>query len=568
MRAGRRRPRPRRSPRRAASARFSATVIVGAVPLNGFWNTRPIMDARRCSGQRVTSFSAMLIVPRYTYKLPATALSSVDFPEPFVPMTMTNEPSSMSSDTPRRERTSFGVPSKNVLRSSRTCSMSLHFLQRHRQHERAENEDRGHQFQVVRIESPAQRERDDQSKKHRAHDRADERGADAVGADQRAADDHARQSPHNHADAHLHIGESLVLREERAGECDQSVRDAEPEDDHVLDADAERADHLFVVARRAHRAAEVRVEEEPGDERDDQNDRADDDQRADVARAHRPTEERGGVVAGDLAAEVLRVGGDGGDGEERQVARAHHVQIDRVERGHHQDAGEQLIDLEARVQHAGADAGEAAGDECGDARGDRMHAAREQRGCGRGAEGDGAVGGDVGEAEDAIADVDAEGEKREDQSDGPRGEEQRHAMPPSAIGKTQHAPRWNSDWPAPSIARASFSRCTTESTPRGWNDSATVGPISSLPRGSERNAVTAAWKCPLNSSLIGRRNGASVSVGFDDATPTTRLLKRANSRSGVNDIHSRTVGKSNLTSSPRAGERRRRVQTRPEISAT
>ena len=43
-------PRPRGWPRRAASARFSAIDIDGAVPLNGFWNTRPISRARRCSG--------------------------------------------------------------------------------------------------------------------------------------------------------------------------------------------------------------------------------------------------------------------------------------------------------------------------------------------------------------------------------------------------------------------------------------------------------------------------------------------------------------------------------------
>src|SRR5262245_59183055 len=120
--------------------------MVGAVPLNGFWKTRPIIDARRCSGQRVTLRPAMSIEPRSTMKLPATVLSIVDFPEPFVPMTMTNDPSSISSDTPRRARTSFGVPSKNVLRRSRSCSMPFHFLQEHGQDERAEHKERGHQL--------------------------------------------------------------------------------------------------------------------------------------------------------------------------------------------------------------------------------------------------------------------------------------------------------------------------------------------------------------------------------------------------------------------------------------
>ena len=81
-------PRPRGRPRRAASARFSAIDMIGAVPLNGFWKTRPISDARRCSGQRVTSVPSRRIVPASTRNVPATAFSSVDLPEPFVPMTI------------------------------------------------------------------------------------------------------------------------------------------------------------------------------------------------------------------------------------------------------------------------------------------------------------------------------------------------------------------------------------------------------------------------------------------------------------------------------------------------
>ncbi len=89
----------------------------------------------------------------------------------------------------------------------------------------------------------------------------------------------------------------------------------------------------------------------------------------------------------------------------------------------------------------------------------------------------------------------------------------------------------------------------------------------SFPRGSDRNAVTTAWKCPWYSSLTGRRNGASNADGDADASPTTRELKRANSRSGVNDNHSRTAGKSKGIAPPRAGERRKRAHTRPVMSA-
>src|ERR1044071_5658208 len=97
------------------------------------------------------SLPAMVIAPRSTMKLPATALSSVDFPEPFVPITMTNDPSSIASDTPRSARTSLGVPSKKVFCTSRSCSMPSHFQLPHqrRQYQRAEHEDRCHEFQVV-----------------------------------------------------------------------------------------------------------------------------------------------------------------------------------------------------------------------------------------------------------------------------------------------------------------------------------------------------------------------------------------------------------------------------------
>src|SRR5205085_5167356 len=57
---------PRDRPRRAASERFSAIVRFGDVPLNGFWNTRPINLARRNSGHAVTSWPAIRRLPLST----------------------------------------------------------------------------------------------------------------------------------------------------------------------------------------------------------------------------------------------------------------------------------------------------------------------------------------------------------------------------------------------------------------------------------------------------------------------------------------------------------------------
>ena len=101
-------PKPRLWPRRAAMARFSAIDMFGAVPLNGFWNTRPISFARRCSGQRVMWRPASVIRPESAIKVPATAFSKVDFPEPFVPMMRRNDPRSRLSETFLSARTCVG----------------------------------------------------------------------------------------------------------------------------------------------------------------------------------------------------------------------------------------------------------------------------------------------------------------------------------------------------------------------------------------------------------------------------------------------------------------------------
>ena len=100
-------------------------VMRGAVPLNGFWNTRPMNFARRCSGQRVMSVPSSTMEPSSTMNEPASALSSVDLPEPLVPMTTTNVPSSSARFTPCSARTSLGVSGLNVLRIVLIASIAL-----------------------------------------------------------------------------------------------------------------------------------------------------------------------------------------------------------------------------------------------------------------------------------------------------------------------------------------------------------------------------------------------------------------------------------------------------------
>ena len=78
-----------------------------------------------------------------------------------------------------------------------------------------------------------------------------------------------------------------------------------------------------------------------------------------------------------------------------EIALAHHVQVDRVERGHHQDPGEQPVNLEARMQRAGDGPGSIAGEEgCQRAsrRVDAVQPAASRQPC---AEGDRSIGGDI-----------------------------------------------------------------------------------------------------------------------------------------------------------------------------
>src|SRR4051812_11264330 len=122
------------------------------------------MAARRCSFQRVTSWPPRRILPESSGNVPATAFSSDDFPEPLVPRTMVNEPSPSSRFTPCNARTSFGVSGLKVLRACAISSMGdlvlpcLHTAHGLWQHKRQKHEECRDQFQVVRIQAPAQRD--------------------------------------------------------------------------------------------------------------------------------------------------------------------------------------------------------------------------------------------------------------------------------------------------------------------------------------------------------------------------------------------------------------------------
>src|SRR6478672_5458984 len=142
------------------------------------------------------------MLPESTTNVPAMALSNVDLPEPFVPITITNDPSSIVRSTPCRDRTSFGVPALKVLARFLVSSIdwypgSLRAELREQvgQDQRQEYEHGSDQLKIVRIESPAQCDRHQEPEKHRAHHRASDGKTELSRPNQRFSDDHAGQTP-------------------------------------------------------------------------------------------------------------------------------------------------------------------------------------------------------------------------------------------------------------------------------------------------------------------------------------------------------------------------------------
>ena len=94
---------------------FSSMVRSSQVPAIGSWNTRATLDERAHTGLRVMSTPSMSMRPESTSRSPDTAFRKVDLPAPFEPMTVTNWPDGISSDSPHSARVSIGVPALKVI---------------------------------------------------------------------------------------------------------------------------------------------------------------------------------------------------------------------------------------------------------------------------------------------------------------------------------------------------------------------------------------------------------------------------------------------------------------------
>ncbi len=106
------------------------------------------------------------------------------------------------------------------------------------------------------------------------------------------------------------------------------------------------------------------------------------------------------------------------------------MEVDRVQGGGDEDAGEQAVDLEPGVQDARRSARQGAGDHRGERWPPRGNSPGDQGGGDRRPERQRAVGRDVRKGEDPEADEYAEREQRQDQPDRPGTDQQCHGDSP------------------------------------------------------------------------------------------------------------------------------------------
>ena len=211
----------------------------------------------------------------------------------------------------------------------------------------------------------------------------------------------------------------MILRQQRARECDHAVRYRKTENDHVADIDSHGANHLVVIAGRAHCRSKIRTKEEIQRHADEHTDEQHENQNRSIVQTHFPAEysEADGAAAEALA-QRFGVAAECRLRNQRHIALAHHMEIDGIERRHHQNPGEQTVDLKFRVQNAGCSPGHHApqkSERCGQQGINTRH----QRSCGnRGAQRDRAFRSDIGDMKHAKADEHSHRQQGKNQSDG------------------------------------------------------------------------------------------------------------------------------------------------------
>src|SRR5215469_15076332 len=164
----------------------------------------------------------------------------------------------------------------------------------------------------------------------------------------------------------------------------------------------------------------------------------------------------------DGDADPVRIGRERGRSQQRKIASPHDMQVDRVQSGHDQNAGEQSINFEFRCERSRQGSCKKAARKSGSRREERIDAMDQEDGGQRRAERTGTVCSNIGKSKDSKADVNTQSNEGKNEPEGERAQQKTHARAFSAvvveIGDIQHAPRTNSLSPAPEIARSSVSK--------------------------------------------------------------------------------------------------------------
>ncbi len=273
-----------------------------------------------------------------------------------------------------------------------------------RNDERDRDQHGRHQIQILRLQADevaVERQRDEEAIDDGADDDGERRPHQPARRQDALAHDHGGQADHDGADAHGDVRAALRLREEGAGQGHQGVRHGHAQQHHGAGIHALGAGHAGVGAGGADGQAPFGGEEPVHGQLGGDHDHQQQGGAGDVV----------GQALGLQQREQRRVV------DQRDVGAAHDAQVDRIKRDHHQDAGQQVHDLEPDVEPAGDEAGRGA--RC---RGrDRGHvgvgARGDEHGADRAAQREAAVHRQVGKAQQPERDEDAQRDQAEDQPD-------------------------------------------------------------------------------------------------------------------------------------------------------
>ena len=342
-------------------------VMPGAVPARGSWNTRPMARLRWYSRCLVTSASPRSTRPEVSGKVPATALSKVDLPEPLEPMMLMNCPAGTSRSTPAQGHDLVGgvgeehLAHRAQLQAGRPHARTT--LARTVGTDRATTTSTAvSSLQVGGRDAQPQAHGDEQAVHDGAADGAEQHPAHVALAEQHLAHDDTGKAGDDGADAHAHVGEALLLRHQRAGQGHQGVGDAQARDAGEHRVGAHGADHLLIVAGGSQAQAELGVQEPVQQVLHDERQHG-------KYTDEPPVDEHHVKYRADLVEEH-------GHAQQGDVALAHDAQVHGVKSGHGEDAGQQLgavvggvavprARFQGQVQQTGDEAGQQAGEHAG-----------------------------------------------------------------------------------------------------------------------------------------------------------------------------------------------------------